>query len=158
RARREYARDTNVLLTHFETDGGKLRLFDFMPVAAEENKARRLVPDHEIIRIADCVEGTVELEILYDPRPRFAKSPPRLRQHGQLGLRTSIGAHSMILRTDANLAPRSEGGYGGRVVLRAGESLPFSLTWVDEGPAVLPPLFLARPSLGRTIAWWRGWA
>ena len=159
RTRREYVKDTNVLVTEFETAGGRLRLTDLMPVATEENKAGRLVPDHEIIRLAECTEGSVELEIIYDPRPRFGRKRPRLRQHGKLGLALDMGARTMMLHTDAKLAPRAEGGYGGRVVLRAGQSLHFSLLWVDEGPAVLAPLGnLTRQAIGRTISWWRGWS
>src|SRR5205085_12684176 len=47
---RAYAEDTNVLVTRFRTPDGAARLYDFMPVASEANKARRLVPDHEIMR------------------------------------------------------------------------------------------------------------
>ena len=159
RSRRHYVKDTNVLVTEFETTGGRVRLTDLMPVASEENKAGRLVPDHEIIRFAECLDGQVELEIVYDPRPNFGARRPRLRQHGKLGLVLGMGARTMILHTTAKLAPRPEGGYGGRVVLRAGESISFSLLWVDEGPGVLaPPGPLIRQAIGRTIAWWRGWS
>jgi GH15 family glucan-1,4-alpha-glucosidase len=45
------------------------------------------------------------------------------------------------------------------VVLRAGEALHFSLLWCDDGPAVLAPLgAFTRQAIGRSIAWWQGWA
>jgi GH15 family glucan-1,4-alpha-glucosidase len=53
----------------------------------------------------------------------------------------------------------SEGAIRARTRLRAGEAVHFSLTFADEGPAVLPPLGeWSRAAIARTVAWWREWA
>src|SRR4051794_6994230 len=58
---RRYLPDTNILETTFETATGRVVLRDLMPVASEEEKHQELLPDHEILREIEGLEGTVEL-------------------------------------------------------------------------------------------------
>ena len=47
----------------------------------------------------------------------------------------------------------------GSARLRAGDVVHASLTFADEGPAVLPLLGEAsRAAIDRTVGWWRDWA
>src|SRR6266851_7944000 len=55
RAHRRYIESSNVLLTTFETPGGKVTLTDLMPVFSEEEKQRTLLPEHEILRVIECI-------------------------------------------------------------------------------------------------------
>src|SRR6266568_6703344 len=57
RARRAYLEGTNVLATTFETPGGTLRLLDAMAVAEDSDAAAELLPEHELLRVAECVRG-----------------------------------------------------------------------------------------------------
>src|SRR5260221_14553803 len=68
---RAYLDATNVLETTFHTATGRLVLTDLMPVASERDQRRMLLPDHEILRIAECRGGEVELEMTFEPRPRY---------------------------------------------------------------------------------------
>lgn len=47
-----------------------------MPVASEAEKARELSPDHELLRRVECLEGTVEIDVLFDPRLDYGRTIP----------------------------------------------------------------------------------
>jgi hypothetical protein len=59
--RRHYLDNTNVLETTFLTNSGKVALTDSMPVTSEEEKKRRLWPEHELIRQIRCDEGEASI-------------------------------------------------------------------------------------------------
>jgi GH15 family glucan-1,4-alpha-glucosidase len=86
RTERRYVRDTNVLETIFHVETGTVALRDLMPVASEAYKRTTLMPEHEILREMECLAGTVELDVLYDPRPGYGRERVRLEQRGELGL------------------------------------------------------------------------
>jgi hypothetical protein len=58
---RRYLPDTNVLETRFRSSAGALTLLDCMPLPAGTEP--RLWPEREILRIARCERGEVQLEI-----------------------------------------------------------------------------------------------
>lgn len=156
---RAYEEDTNVLRTRFHARSGTLVVTDLMPVASEDDKSRQLFPEHELLRIVECEEGEVELEMLFEPRPDYyASGTPRLRDVGPLGLRVETRRGLLTLRSDFPIAVEASTARG-RVGLRAGESRHASLTYTEQWPEVLPPLGeWSRTSLSRTVAWWSGWA
>src|SRR5688572_12628938 len=98
--RRHYVADTNVLVTELNTGEGTLRLTDLMPVCPEEDKTRELVPEHEVLRLVDCVRGEVQLVMRFQPRPGYGRKRPRLRAAGELGIRVEDGSHLYTLRGD----------------------------------------------------------
>jgi len=158
RTERHYIEDTNVLQTRFDTGAGLLVLTDLMPVASEEEKARFLVPEREILRLVECERGEIEIEWSFEPRPGYGLRPASIRQAGQLGIRAETGAGLLSLRTDLPLAIRADGRAGGRARLSAGNAAHASLTFAADGPAVLPPLGeWSRTALARTVEWWRTW-
>jgi GH15 family glucan-1,4-alpha-glucosidase len=154
-AERAYLDDTNVLVTRFETPGGALRLVDFMAIAGEDDLRRRAFPEHELVRIAECAAGEIDLELEADLRPGYAAAPRRLRGRGELGLRLERGRELVTLRATAPLAVGADGVARGRARLREGEAVVVSLAYDDEGPAVLPPLDEAWEALRRTAREWR---
>jgi len=159
RVTRRYVDDTNVLETRFDTDTGTLVVTDLMPVASEEDKGRLLLPDHEILRVAECVRGEVEVEMRFAPRPGYGCRPGRVRHAGRLGVRVETGADLLVLRSDGPLDITAEGEVVGRERLRAGDAVHVSLTFADDWPAVLPPLGeWSRAAIARSVAWWRQWA
>src|SRR5438105_2334260 len=157
RSERGYLGETNVLQTRFFAASGELTLTDFMPAITRADALRQLQPGHELIRIARCKQGEVEVAILFDPRPDYGRLAPRMRAFGKLGLRVDAGGGTMLtLLTDAPLGPEGRA----RVRLRGGEELHFSLGYVCGAPAVLPPPTAARCAsmLEATLRLWREWA
>jgi GH15 family glucan-1,4-alpha-glucosidase len=158
RVERHYLDGTNVLRTRFETATGIATLTDFMPAASEEEKERRLWPEHELVRWVECESGKVEVEVRFDPRPDYGRARVTLHDAGPLGIRLELGSILLTLLGDVRLAPAAGGGVAGRARLRAGESAAFSLTCAVEGPAVLAPLGdLVVEKLELTTNWWRRW-
>jgi GH15 family glucan-1,4-alpha-glucosidase len=159
-ARRAYAEDSNVLVTTFTTEGGaEVRLTDLMPVLSEEEKAFTLTPEHEILRIVECVRGTAEMHVAFQPRPDYARRAIPIRATPSLGFRIEDGPRLYTFRGDRPLALLGATDVEGRFTLAAGERATFSLAFDHVGPAVLPPLgAVADLAVQRTHAWWRRWA
>ncbi len=152
---RAYLDGTNVLVTRFETGTGALRVVDFMALASEQDFRRRSFPEHELLRIAECAGGEVEVEVEADLRPEFGAVRRTLRDAGALGLRLERGRQLVTLRASMPLATGPDGVARGRARLREGEAVVVSLAYDGEAPAVLPPLDEAREALRRTSRAWR---
>ena len=131
-----------------------------MPVTSEEERRRRLSPDHQVLRLVECLEGTVEIEVLCDPRPDYGRVIPQLTDHGALGLWWENGAEILVLRSEIPLELSAERpGARGSEVLRTGERRRISLSLAVGEPAVLPALGQeAEAKLERSLQWWEGWA
>lgn len=159
RVTRRYVDDTNVLETRFETDTGTLVVTDLMPVASEEDKDRLLLPEHEILRVAECVRGDVEIAMHFVARPGYGRVPDRIRPAGALGMRVEIGTDLLVLRSDLPLDLTADGRIEAHARLQAGDTVHASLTFAREGPAVIPPIGdWSRAAIVRSVAWWREWA
>jgi hypothetical protein len=78
-------------------------LTDFMPVTSEEEKKRRLWPEHELIRQIKCEEGKVEVMIEFNPRLDYGRVAPKIKDTGKLGWRIDIGPGVFTLRSDIKL-------------------------------------------------------
>jgi GH15 family glucan-1,4-alpha-glucosidase len=154
-AGRAYLDDTNVLVTRFEAARGALRLLDFMALAGEHELRRRTCPEHELVRVAECVGGEVEVLVEADLRPDFGAAARTLRDAGSLGLRLERGRELVTLRASIPLAVGPDGVARGSARLRQGERLVVSLAFDGEAPAVLPPLEEADDALRRTTRAWR---
>jgi len=156
---RAYAGESNVLVTTFTTEGGEARLTDLMPVMSEEDKATTLFPEHEILRVCECVRGAVEMRVEFQPRPDYARRVVPIRATPHLGFRIEDARRLYTLRADRPLALAGAQGVAGRFTLTAGHRATVSLAFDHDGPAVLPPLGPdAERAVERTIAWWRRWA
>jgi GH15 family glucan-1,4-alpha-glucosidase len=157
---RRYVPDTNVLETAFRCPTGLVILRDLMPVASEDEKSRKLMPDHEVLREIEAVEGEVDLEILYQPRPEYGRLRPFLRSRGNLGWWSQDHGAALALLTDCPLqAERDASGLSGTLRIRAGEHRYLSFLYSHEGPAILAGLGEeARARVERSIAWWRDFA
>lgn len=157
---RRYLPDTNILETTFKTSHGKVVLRDLMPVASEEEKRQKLMPEHEVLREVEGIQGELEIEILYEPRPDYGRTQPRLQQRGPLGVRCEANGASLVLCSELPINVTNDGSAAvGRARMRAGERKFLSFTYTQEVPSVLPLLGrAARTTAERTAQWWRDWA
>jgi hypothetical protein len=118
----------------------------------EEDKRTSLSPEHEVLREIEGIDGEVEVEILYDPRPDYGLICPVLEWKWDHGLRCEVGGAALILRSELPLELEGDGrGASGVVRVKAGERKYLSLTYSREAPAGLPLLVkpLARGSSER---------
>jgi GH15 family glucan-1,4-alpha-glucosidase len=116
-----------------------------------------MFPDHEILRIAVCERGSVEIEQRFAPRPGYGRRA-RIADRGKLGLAVDTGRGVAILRSDVPLQI-GDGEARGRITLKGGERAISSLSFAHDGPATLAPLgFLSERALGRSVAWWQRWS
>ena len=149
---RQYIPNTNILLTNFVTSTGHLVLSDLMPV--RENT--ELVPDHEIVRQAECKSGEVEILVQLAPRGNYGHAAPKLEQRGHMGLRFCCGRGVYWLRGSVPLA-HTENTAWLRHKLRAGEKLLFSLSYTENAPAILPDLDHIQHRISVCANWWKEW-
>ena len=66
---RRYLEDTNVLSTTFQTNGGSVRLIDFMPVPTTAGELPGRPP--RILRLVEGPRGQCELRMQFQPRFNF---------------------------------------------------------------------------------------
>jgi GH15 family glucan-1,4-alpha-glucosidase len=157
---RRYRPDTNVLETTFTTETGVLRLTDLMPVAHREAYRRELWPEHEILRVVDCVEGTVEVTVACAPRPDYGRRSPTFDDRGPHGFVYDHAGAALIVRSELPLTPSpNRDVLRGRASLRAGDRRALSLSYDEGQPAVLPLLGDAvDQKIERSVSYWRDWA
>ena len=142
-----YLSDSNVLAANFETDSGSVSLTDFMPVAEEVTHC-----DHEVVRIVRCERGSVEMELEFQPRLDYARSPTEVRVNGRSVVARLNG--DCLSMTSGVPLEASDGGARARFTLKEGEWTSFLLRWNDDSPP-LPEDCDVYGKLGRTQAFWR---
>jgi GH15 family glucan-1,4-alpha-glucosidase len=153
-ATRQYLDGTNVIETTFTTNSGTGKLLDLMPVMTEEEKRTTLTPFRQLLRRIEVIDGELPVEIIYAPRPDYARITPRLQQRGD-SIHCGWGARVLNLRSNAEF--EIDGGTAtARFTLQAGQSRTFALGFDDHTPAVLPSI--SDDAIERTVKFWRGWS
>jgi GH15 family glucan-1,4-alpha-glucosidase len=144
-ATRRYRPDTLVLETELETDGGAVRLVDFMPPRADTP---------HVVRIVEGIRGSVRMRMELRPRFDYGRIRPRIRSDDGAAV-ASAGPDSLWLRTP--VATRADdGAVCAEFRIEEDAELPFQLSWQpahEPPPASIDP----RSSLEATESFWRGW-
>ena len=158
--RRAYIGGTPVLETFFRTETGVLKLTDFMSIGGDERDSHTLHPQREFLRCLEVIEGEVEVQVRYAPRPRYGKLTPRLRARGALGWACVDGAALYMLHADIPLEPSADHSeLHGRFRLRAGDKRYLSFVYMRADIGVFAPLGeTAALRLRATQKWWRCWS
>ncbi len=120
--RRSYRGDTLIMETEWDTPTGTLRVTDFMPPRAHADDTPRLV------RIAEAVTGTVDVDVALSLRFDYGKVVPWVQKTADHRTRAVAGPDAVWLDTDAethgeSLTTRS------RLTLAEGERTTFTLSW-----------------------------
>src|SRR3712207_2169426 len=126
-AERRYLGASGVLETTFRTARGAVRLTDLMPVP---DGSGAVAPMREVLRLVEGVEGVVELEVLFEPRPDYALRMPRIVRRGALGWACAWRDELLLLHTDLPLTATPDGtAIAANVRVAAGERRALSLTY-----------------------------
>ncbi|MEU3350669.1 glycoside hydrolase family 15 protein [Streptomyces sp. NPDC037389] len=147
-AHRSYADDSLVLESVWETDGGTVKVTDFMP-------QRDRAPD--LVRIVEGVSGSVEMLGVLRLRFGHGAIVPWMRRGD--GHHVAVaGPDSVRLRSEPpvttygrDFSTRSE------FTVEAGQKVAFVLTW-HPSHEPRPPLADPHDALRRSLADWRAWA
>jgi GH15 family glucan-1,4-alpha-glucosidase len=153
---RGYMGASAVLRTEFEAQGGRMELIDFLPI----RMGRGSELSHSalsVVRIARCLEGEVEVELEWTPRPDYARADVSLEHaDGRLLARTHRDLLWLSGVPEAVRADLRGSSARARMPLRQAETLELICTWT--GPDAVPSELPASRYLEETLEWWRQWA
>ena len=152
-----YIEATNVLVTGFETDEGRVEVCDFMPTGPtlDCNVEAELRPElHRIIR---CTHGRVTLQIAWAPRLDYARADTTLGQtrHGFVasGNDATLGLAGL---DEAYIADTETGPVvTARIQLERGDRRVLSTRWDDNDPRVDPDQVVELSD--ETVRAWHDW-
>ena len=158
RSERRYLPDSLVLETTFRTDGGSVRLRDVMAFR-EGQRLHELGTEslHEVLRLVEGIEGTVELTMELAPRPEYGLVTPLFRETEDGG-RTFGGPNQIDVRAGVPVTITDATMYASFRVAR-GETVGFALSWVPLGnvePVTCPPQRVAA-RVEDSVKAWRSW-
>lgn len=143
---RRYRRHTLVLETAFHTETGVLLLTDFMPIRETHS---------DIVRIAQCVGGSVSVEMELSLRFDYGRTLP---WSGKLDRNTwfaSATGNTVYLRTQEPVAT-NDGIGRAQFRLKRGQQRSFVLTYA-RAEETLPRRINVQTALQQTERFWRKW-
>jgi alpha,alpha-trehalase len=157
---RRYRARTLVLESTFRTDAGRVTVIDAM--ASGPNRSGHDLaesPPRTLLRVVECQEGEVEIELEYRPRPEYGFVWPVLdRVDG--GIAARGGAELLALSTPGSLEIGEGSVATARFTVRKGDRVGFALqhrsTW-EERPAFLSQREIDA-QLEETTDAWRTWS
>ncbi len=161
---RRYEPGTLVLETTWSTDGGWLVVRDALTIAewSPSGEAGETGIRHEadlsMVRVAECIEGEVDLEMVCEPRFAYG-SQAAVWTGGELGeaeAQSDADGTTLALATDLNLE-LEQGQATGTLKLKEGDRAFCSLAWgvgIDGHPRSAPE---STERVDTTQEYWREW-
>jgi len=143
---RRYRKNTLILESEWETATGRVRVIDFMP-------PRGKAPD--IVRIVEGLEGRVEMHTELVMRFDYGSVIPWVSRIDDDTLIAIGGPDALVLRTPVELQPEAMT-HAADFSVRAGERVPFVLTWYPSHHKPPVPVEPER-ALAETESYWREW-
>ncbi|HEY9482935.1 MAG TPA: glycoside hydrolase family 15 protein [Micromonosporaceae bacterium] len=145
-AKRRYHGDTLVLETEWHTPTGRVKVIDFMP-------PRTAAVD--IVRIVECVSGSVEMHTELVLRFDYGRVVPWVRAKSG-GLEAIAGPDAVWLRTPVHLQG-AERKTVATFTVHAGDRVPFVLTWAPSHRGA-PARVDADDLFAHTVDVWQTWS
>ena len=139
---------TNVLETLFRQEGGAVRLDDFHAL-----DRRPALGIQEVHRRIACMEGTMTLEVVFDPRFGYGAATTRIdaEEHGLLA--TGAGERlAAVVGADVSWESRDAGGLSARLTLRRERACGWCSAATRPGPSASPPTVPTSSSASRESA------
>jgi len=144
---RKYRDDTLILETQWTTVGGVVKVIDFMPQRGDDTPV--------LIRIVEGVSGAVEMESMITMRFGYGRVVPWVRRAND-AIWAVAGPDSVWIRTPVKLVAH-EMAHHADFVVRAGERVPFTLTWQPSHLPGAAPVVNADECLEQTASFWTDW-
>ena len=158
RSERRYLPGTLVIETTFSTSTGRVRLTDAMAFAdgQRHHELGRGAP-HEVLRLVEGIDGTVELELELAPRPEYGLVKPLFRRIDGGG--RTFGGPNQIAVSAGVPVEIDDSTMRATFTIGAGEHAGFGLHWAAvESPAPMPcPPDLVSARIADTVEGWRSW-
>jgi GH15 family glucan-1,4-alpha-glucosidase len=151
-----YLPATNVLVTTFHGEAGVIDVTDFMPSL---ERGRELSAFHEIHRRVSCPRGEVEVEVLFEPRFKYALASVELlrRRHGVLATDREDEAVALSAPDSVRWEVVGEEGRArARLTLKSGELAWFVLRYDDDEVHPVAS-YESERKFEATIAFWDEW-
>ena len=168
-AGRRYVPGTNLIETTWMTPQGWLRVLDALTIGAwhdnEEGSSHTRPPtdydaDHLLVRIIECIQGQVQVEIVCEPMLDYGATPASWEfvesgEHGVCMLDASDGETMFRLFSDVRMGIEGNRTHG-RHTMSEGEKRFCALSWTEArgGPHTVEQ---AEEYMQRTAHFWRSW-
>jgi alpha,alpha-trehalase len=166
---RRYIPGTNMIETTWMTPQGWLRVTDALSIGEwHDNKhgsSHTRPPtdydaDHLLVRVVECIQGQVQVELLCEPMLDYGATPARwdivdTGEHGGYALDAVDGETRFRLYSDMRMGVEGNRVHG-RHTMQEGEKRFCALSWTEErlGPRTAAEAELC---LDRTSHFWRTW-
>ena len=156
---RRYVEESLVLQTTFTTSAGVLVLTDALALSpqSDPHELGKAAP-HLLQRRIQCIQGTVEVDISYAPRPEYGLLTPLLTQVDG-GVTARGGADWLVLTSPIPLQ-LADGTAAARTTLREGDDIHLAMqrSTLEETPARVHTQDELADSLAGTLAAWQSWS
>jgi GH15 family glucan-1,4-alpha-glucosidase len=165
-AARHYEAGTNVLVTTWKTPSGWVVVRDALtmgPRAGDDTITPHTRPpadedaDHVLVRTVECLDGSVEVEIVCEPLFDYGREPAEWTLvDGDRHEADATGA-GLVVRLSSDLALGVEGNrVRARHTLAAGEKAFCALSWAEalQAPEDVED---AEARIAATVMFWRNW-
>ena len=163
---RTYVPGTNVLTTTWHTPGGWVLVHDALTMGPRQRPdvvtphTRPPADDdgeHLLVRTAECLEGSVEIELVCEPAFDYGREPGGWTLLDDTGRAADASGAGQSFRLSTDLSIGIEGSSArARHVLSKGERAFCALSWA-EGLASPSDIDDAVARIDRTVLFWRSW-